>query len=439
MLRRERHRLDEATVRLVRETDLFALRRAGFARVVVAALILMVILIATDGAEIANPTVRAQIAAAEITLLLFGVAGWSVAFAAARHVGVPALPTIAATIDAVLIFGNMAFNHWGLGISGSFFAVFPVIWVAPITMAATAIYYQPRLQAYMAAVYTAAFALLVVFGSEPSPETRGVSLAEMAGQFSSEANSVRVVMIGAFAVILVLVARQGRYLLERAVRETTMRLNLTRYLPSELAPILTEQAFATLRAGRRIRVTLLFVDIRASSIFGENMDPAQLAVFISSFRRRVIRAAGECGGMIDKFTGDGALVLFGVPTPSPSDAARALNCAHVLLGLVDRWNEKRGFNPPVRVGIGIHTGEVFCGVVGDEDRLEFTVLGETVNTGARIEQATKTVGEPLLVSLETLEAAGTTTGWSEVDGLTLPGVTRSICVLRPSSAETAET
>ena len=121
------------------------------------------------------------------------------------------------------------------------------------------------------------------------------------------------------------------------------------------------------------------------------MDPTRLAVFIASFRRRVIQAAALHGGMIDKFAGDGALVLFGVPEAKPDDAARALACGRTLLDLVERWNAKRNFDPPLRIGIGVHTGEMFCGVVGDEDRLEFTVLGETVNTAARIEQATKTV------------------------------------------------
>jgi len=135
--------------------------------------------------------------------------------------------------------------------------------------------------------------------------------------------------------------------------------------------------------------------------------------------------------MVDKFTGDGALILFGVPTENPGDARRAIACGKMLLDLIERWNDKRGFDPPVRIGIGIHTGEVFCGVVGDEKRLEFTVLGETVNTGARIEQATKAVDVPFLASRETVAEAGDEAGWVEVQDVGLPGVTRAVCVMRP--------
>ena len=137
------------------------------------------------------------------------------------------------------------------------------------------------------------------------------------------------------------------------------------------------------------------------------MDPARLAVFITSFRRRVIRAAALHGGMIDKFAGDGALdPVRRAGSAEPDDAARALACGRTLLDLVERWNAKRNFDPPLRIGIGIHTGEMFCGVVGDEDRLEFTVVGETVNTAARIEQATKTVIATAWPPQEAVMAAG---------------------------------
>lgn len=423
--------LSDATYRLIREADIGALQRAGIARIVVAGLLLITVLVTTGSIDITNPVALKQIWAAEFTLALFGALGWIGAWLASKRIAVNRLPTITAVLDALLILGNLSYSHWGLGVPGGFFTIFPVIWVVPITMAAAAIHYQPRLQAFVAAIYVAGLLLLSFEGEATSPAERSEDLARLSGLFSDQANLVRLVMILAAALILILVARQGRVLLERAVRETTLRVSLTRYLPTELAPILTEQAFSSLRQGRRIRVTVLFVDMRASTSFGETMDPSQLAVFITSFRRRVLRAAARHGGVIDKFTGDGALVLFGVPNGGEDDAHRALDCGRTLLRLIDRWNEKRRFDPPVRVGIGIHTGDVFCGVVGDESRLEFTVVGETVNIAARIEQATKGTDCELLASVETVQDAGEDAFWTQVDHEPLPGVTRNVVLMRP--------
>jgi adenylate cyclase len=423
--------LSDATHRLIREADTGALQRAGMARMVTAGLLLLAVVLATAGIELDNPMARKQIRAAELTLVLFGALGWAGAWLASKRVGIERLPVVTAILDALLVLGNLAYSHWGLGIPSSLFAAFPVAWVVPITMAAAAIHYQPRLQAFVAAIYVAGLSLLAFGSGFLTAAERQEDLAALQGLFSAQANAVRIVMVFAAALILILVARQGRLMLERAVRETTLRVNLTRYLPRELAPILTDQAFASLRQGRRIPVTVMFVDIRASTTFGETMEPAQLAIFITSFRRRVLRAASRHGGVIDKFTGDGALILFGVPGAQDDDARRALACGRTLLTLIERWNAKRGFNPPVRLGIGIHTGDVFCGVVGDESRLEFTVVGETVNIGSRIEQATKATGCELLASQETVVAAGEEDLWTEVECDPLPGVTRRMVLMRP--------
>ncbi len=423
--------LSDATHRLIREADTGALQRAGMARMVTAGLLLLAVVVATAGIELDNPMARKQIRAAELTLVLFGALGWVGAWLASKRIAIERLPVVTAILDALLVLGNLAYSHWGLGIPGSLFAAFPVTWVVPITMGAAAIHYQPRLQAFVAGIYVAGLSLLAFGGDFMSAAERQEDLAALQGLFSTQANAVRIVMVFAAALILILVARQGRLMLERAVRETTLRVNLTRYLPRELAPILTDQAFASLRQGRRIPVTVMFVDIRASTTFGETMEPAQLAIFITSFRRRVLRAASRHGGVIDKFTGDGALILFGVPGARDGDAKRALDCGRTLLTLIDRWNAKRRFNPPVRLGIGIHTGDVFCGVVGDESRLEFTVVGETVNIASRIEQATKGAGCEILASQETVVAAGEEDRWTEVECDPLPGVTRRMVLMKP--------
>ena len=99
---------------------------------------------------------------------------------------------------------------------------------------------------------------------------------------------------------------------------------------------------------------ILFADIRASTALAEKMDPERLSIFISSFRRRVMRATEEYGGVVDKFIGDGALMVFGVPEIRGDERHRAVSFSIRLLGYIEQWNIKRGFDPPVRIGIGIH-------------------------------------------------------------------------------------
>jgi adenylate cyclase len=423
----------DATHRLLRDAELAAERRAGIVRIVVGIVLLIAVLIAAGDFARTNPVLHRQIEAAKVTLGMFAVVGFVGSWLASRRRAARWLPVITATADAVLILGNLAYNHWASGIAGSFFSAFPVVWVVPIAIAASAIHYRPRLQAYVAALYVGGLSLIAIFaGNLASLEERRTALTELPLMFGAPPNAIRIIMLLSTALILIIVARQGRALLERAVRETTLRLNLTRYLPGELAPILSEEGFATLRAGRRVKVALLFVDIRDSSALAEGMDPGRLAVFVSAFRRRVMRAAAAHGGVVDKFLGDGALILFGVPAESDTDAERALACGRALFDLVERWNAKRRFDPPVRIGIGTHIGEVFCGVVGDESRLEFTVLGESVNITARIEQATKHVDEPFLASRELVEAAGETERWAEVAHEPLRGMTRPIRLMAPA-------
>lgn len=426
--------VSEATQILLREAEVAAERRAGLVRVLVALVLLAAVFLAADTLGIPDPVILRQIASAKVTLTLFGIVGLVGYGLATRRVATHWLPVATATADAALILGNLAYNLSSSGIPGVLFATLPVAWVIPITVAASAIHYRPRLQAYVAALYGIGLAALLAAGGTPSLEERSAALPQLALQFGVPPNAIRILMLLAMAGILILVARQGRALLERAVREATLRTNLTRYLPQELAPLLSEAALAGLRSGRRVRAALVFVDIRGSSGLAETMDPGRLAVFVSSFRRRVMSAASRHGGLVDKFLGDGALLLFGVPDEGGDDPARALACARTLHALIERWNAKRGFDPPVRIGVGVHYGEVFCGVVGGDERLEFTVLGEPVNVAARIEQATKALDRPLLASREAVQAAGELEAWEEVSREPLRGVSREVALMAPREA-----
>jgi adenylate cyclase len=209
------------------------------------------------------------------------------------------------------------------------------------------------------------------------------------------------------------------------LREAARRAALSRFLPAELAPLLERGGGIDrgegLRLGERRHAAIAFVDMRGSTAIAERANPETVAILVTGFRRCVAQAARETGGVIDKFMGDGALVVFGVPEARADAAAQALAFADRLEAEVAAWNAGAA-QDPVRIGIGVHCGEVFVGVVGDDDRLEFTVLGDAVNVAARLEQATKTFGVTTLVSQAALEAAQASgAGWREVSRSALRG------------------
>jgi adenylate cyclase len=206
-----------------------------------------------------------------------------------------------------------------------------------------------------------------------------------------------------------------------ASREATRRRRLARFLPSELVSRLADDD-DTLRSGRRQQAVIAFVDMRGSTAIAENLDPQQLSAFLSAFRRRVMRLARLHGGVVDKFIGDGALVVFGLPEPRPDDAVRAVIFASDLVEVIARWNVKGEHAVAVRIGVGIHCGEVFSGIIGEDARYEFTVLGDTVNVAARLEQATKVHAVPVLASEAVRRAAGAApVAWREVSREPLRG------------------
>jgi adenylate cyclase len=133
----------------------------------------------------------------------------------------------------------------------------------------------------------------------------------------------------------------------------------------------------------------------------------------------------DLGGAIDKFIGDGALVIFGSPEPQADAAARAVQCGRLILKAVAAWSKRRekAGEPGVRVGVGGHYGEVFAGIIGADEHLEFTVIGDVVNIAERIERLTRDHRTDMVVSADLLAAADAldATRWHELPDQALAG------------------
>lgn len=151
--------------------------------------------------------------------------------------------------------------------------------------------------------------------------------------------------------------------------------------------------------GSMYQATILFADIRGFTTLSESITPHETIDFLNDYYNVLIDVIHQYGGIIDKFMGDGILVLFGVPIKSKDHADRAVSAAFEIQNRLLEFNkdriEKGSFN--VKIGIGIHTGEVIAGNVGNSNKLEYTVIGDTVNIASRIESLTKKFDTELII------------------------------------------
>ena len=159
-------------------------------------------------------------------------------------------------------------------------------------------------------------------------------------------------------------------------------------------------------------ITVLFSDIRNFTTISEKLDAHEVVEFLNRYFEHVCKIILEQGGTIDKFIGDAVMVQFGAPMPYQDHAARALRAALAMreaAGEFMHWMSERFVDrnlPPFNIGVGIHTGEAIVGNVGSSRRMEYTVIGDTVNLASRLESASKTLGCIIVASKDTLRAAG---------------------------------
>jgi len=147
-------------------------------------------------------------------------------------------------------------------------------------------------------------------------------------------------------------------------------------------------------------VTVLFADLFGFTALGETMTPEALVALLNDYFSRMSRVVEQHRGQVSKFIGDGLMAVFGAHAPNPWQVNDAV---HAALGMQDalaehnRARAERG-GPPLRVGIGIHTGPAVAGVLGSQELMEFTVIGGTVNLASRVESLTRTHDAAILVT-----------------------------------------
>ncbi len=177
--------------------------------------------------------------------------------------------------------------------------------------------------------------------------------------------------------------------------------------------------------GQRQDVTLLFAGIRGFAARSAQSTPEAMISLLNRFHAAAALAIQNSGGAVDKYVGDGLMATFGLPQPLPAPQRNALEAAQDLLLRVERLNTElvaEGIEA-LRIGIGIHAGEVLAGYVGSRQRREFSVIGDAVGIASRLEAMTKEYGHPVLCSEEIAAAVGYAGGLVEI-GQPLPAASR---------------
>jgi class 3 adenylate cyclase len=170
------------------------------------------------------------------------------------------------------------------------------------------------------------------------------------------------------------------------------------YVDPILAARLLEQG-DDMFTGERREVTVMFVDVRDFTPFAEANTAEDTVARLNALFEIVVPAVVDAGGHVNKFLGDGALAVFGAPNDLAEHAGAAVSAAVLIHRLV-----AERFGGELRIGIGINTGVVIAGTIGGGGKLEFTLIGDTVNVAARVEQLTKTTGDAILLTQQCVEA-----------------------------------
>ncbi len=201
------------------------------------------------------------------------------------------------------------------------------------------------------------------------------------------------------------VAIERAQLAEKIEQERKIRSKMERYhSPAVIDEIVKGVIAADETEIRTADVSILFADISGFTTVSETKKPEEVAEFLSNFFTAAVDAIFAYGGTLDKFIGDAVMAFFGAPIPQEDHADRAILAGLMMQERIDRWNEERATTglPPVRIRVGINSGPAVVGNVGTEKRVDYTVLGTSVNIASRLESGVAKPGQ-LVISQNTLD------------------------------------
>ncbi|MEO0937281.1 MAG: adenylate/guanylate cyclase domain-containing protein [Pseudomonadota bacterium] len=271
----------------------------------------------------------------------------------------------------------------------------PLLLVVVLVLAVQALRYRLELHIFtVAGLLTVCIAVTFhapMLGTPWAPEVS----REVQVLYSPPPNVMRMVMLTVLGLVIGTAVYRARRLVLDVAQQVEAAENLRRFLPGELSARLSDAALDDLRKPAQREITVLMMDLRGFTAMTERLGAAEVAAVLAKFRARVLDAAERHGGVVDKFVGDGAMVIFGLHGAGPSAQAAYDAWTGIRAGLAQDG---------LQSAASLHSGPALIGAFGDARRLEFTALGETVNIASRLEGFAKAEGLALALSQASVDA-----------------------------------
>lgn len=211
-------------------------------------------------------------------------------------------------------------------------------------------------------------------------------------------------------VVVVLVVVTGHFihtaLVTRRERDRVQKM-FALYVPSEFVKTLIAHPERAGLGGDTRHLTVMFCDLRGFTTLSSQLPPAEITMVLNLYFTRMTNAIFAHGGTVDKFIGDAVMAFWGAPLPDAQQERHAIEAAIAMRDSLDELNVELAAQgkPPLRLGIGVHSGDALVGNMGSESRLSYTAIGDTVNVASRLEGANKTLGTEIMLSADTAQGA----------------------------------
>jgi adenylate cyclase len=235
------------------------------------------------------------------------------------------------------------------------------------------------------------------------------ALSDVAAVVAFDSGLILAVVPGLVAVAVSAVGTLGLSYAIAAFERQRVRDTFARFVPADVVDDVLERTGDDLRLGGvRRDSTVLFSDIRGFTSYAEGQEPGEVVEVLNHYLDAMTQAIMAQGGTLVSFMGDGVMAVFGAPIEQPDHADRALAAAREMLDerlpAFNAWMEETGRGEGFRIGIGLNSGSVMSGQVGSASRMDYTTIGDTVNTASRLEGMTKGSGHQVFVADSTRDA-----------------------------------